>query len=129
MVAGIDVGGKNRLMFSAKKYGGFFSHTTDNLVVCIENIPLAFDLLGLGTKSFHREPSIKPCAPEVSKILSVIFEWTHDQISKLYQITKRENGQEVLGIRSHECRRRTYNRVVSFDLAAPSSRESWSFCA
>ena len=61
VIAGIDVAGKNGLVFAAKEYGGFFSHTTDNLIVRVDNIPLAFNLLGLGAKSFHREPKIKPC--------------------------------------------------------------------
>ena len=61
VIAGIDVAGKNGLVFAAKQYRGFFSHVSDNLIVGINNIPLAFNLLGLGTKSFHREPKIKPC--------------------------------------------------------------------
>jgi hypothetical protein len=33
------------------------------LIVSVDNIPLAFNFLGLGTKSFHREPKIKPRRP------------------------------------------------------------------
>jgi len=62
VIAGIDMVGVNGLVFAAKQYGGFFSHTSDNLIVGINNIPLAFNLLGFGTKGFHREPTIKPCS-------------------------------------------------------------------
>jgi len=61
VIAGIDVAGKNGFVFAAKQNGGFLSHTTDNLVVGVDNVPLAFYLFGLGAKSFHREPKIKPC--------------------------------------------------------------------
>ena len=74
VIAGIDMTGKNGLVFAAKQDGGFFSHTTDNLIVRVDNIPLAFHLLGLGAKSFHREPKIKPRRPGCVKDFRVIFQ-------------------------------------------------------
>ena len=60
VIAGIDVSGEDGLVFTAKQDSGFFSHTTHDLIVGVDNVPLAFYLLGLGAKSFHREPGIKP---------------------------------------------------------------------
>jgi len=61
MIAGINVGGKNGLVLAAQQYSRFLGHTAHDLVIGINNVPLAFDLLGFGAKSFHREPEIKPC--------------------------------------------------------------------
>jgi hypothetical protein len=54
------MGGEDGLVLAAQEDGGLFGHATDNLVVGINNVPLAFDLLGFGAESFHREPGIKP---------------------------------------------------------------------
>ena len=60
MIAGVNVSGENGLVFAAKQHGGFFGDSTDDLIVCIDNIPLTFNLFCFGAKSFHREPEIKP---------------------------------------------------------------------
>ena len=109
VIAGIDVAGKNCFVFAAKQYGGFFRHTTDNLIVCIDNIPLAFNLLGLGTKSFHREPKIKPWRTRCVKVFRGYFQG--EEISPSGEIHPLLSGA-------------TYNRVVNLDFAAASSRES-----
>ncbi len=59
-VAGIDVAGEDGLVLAAQQHGGLFGDAADHLVFGINHKPLTFDLFGLGTKSFHREPSIKP---------------------------------------------------------------------
>ena len=60
VIAGIDMIRIDSFVFSAKQYSGFFSHATHDLIVGVDNIPLAFNELGLGTKGFHREPTSKP---------------------------------------------------------------------
>ena len=74
VIAGVDVIGEDGLVFAAKQYSGFFRHTTDNLVVCVDYKPLAFYLFGLGAKSFHREPGIKPCSAKGVKVFCGFFE-------------------------------------------------------
>lgn len=61
VIAGVDVSGEDGLVLSAEEDSGFFSHTTHDLIVGVDNVPLAFYLFGLGAKSFHRESEIKPC--------------------------------------------------------------------
>jgi len=74
VIAGIDVGGENGLVLAPEEDGGFFSHTTDDLVIGINNVPLAFDLFCFGAKSFHREPEIKPRrTSHVKEFLSFIM--------------------------------------------------------
>jgi hypothetical protein len=69
-VTGIDVRGKNGLVLAAQENGGFFGDTADDLVGRVDHMPLTFDLFGLGAKSFHREPAIKPArGGGVKKIL------------------------------------------------------------
>ncbi len=67
VIAGIDVAGEDGLVLAAKQDGGFLGHTADNLIVGVDNVPLAFHLLGLGAESFHREPEIKPRRPRCVK--------------------------------------------------------------
>ena len=74
VIAGVDVVGKDGLVFAAQQYSGFFSHVSDDLIVGVDNIPLAFNLLGLGTKSFHREPEIKPCRARCVKVFIGYFQ-------------------------------------------------------
>jgi hypothetical protein len=95
VIAGIDVAGKNGLVFAAKQDGGFFRHTTDNLVVCIDNVPLAFDLLGFCTKSFHREPKIKPCRTRCVKDFRGYF-WETKYLDGNFLVFHREGAQGVL---------------------------------
>ncbi len=61
MVARVDVVGENGLMLAPEEDRSLFRHATDDLLVGVNDVPLAFHLLSLGTKSFHREPGIKPC--------------------------------------------------------------------
>ena len=67
VIAGVDVSGEDSLVFSTQQYSGFFRNTTDNLVVRVDDVPLTINSFGLGTKSFHREPKIKPRRPRCVK--------------------------------------------------------------
>ena len=64
------VRGEDGLVLAAQENGGFLGHAAHHLVLGINHKPLPVDLFGLGAKSFHREPDIRPAsAGHVKKIL------------------------------------------------------------
>src|SRR2546423_3344595 len=54
-IAGIDMRRVNRLFFAAQKIGGFDGDATEDLVLRVNDPPLAWNLVGFSGKRFHRE--------------------------------------------------------------------------
>ncbi len=54
-VACIDVSGENRLVFATEQNGGFNGHGTEDLILGIDDVPYALDVLWLGGKCFHTD--------------------------------------------------------------------------
>ena len=58
-IAGIDVGGVDRLFFAAEEIGGLHGDLAEHLVIGVNDPPLAWDFVGFGRKRLHQGESAR----------------------------------------------------------------------
>ena len=54
-IAGVDMRSEDRFFFAAKKVRGLHGDLAEDLVLGVDNPPLAWDFVGFSGKRFHRE--------------------------------------------------------------------------